>query len=72
MDSLTTIDESQEQEAMYLYKWLLERFDFRWRSRDDERYLDRDLERNRQIEKLRELIDPSSVIYNQYAPKDKQ
>lgn len=68
MDSLTELDSNKGQEAMYLYKWLLARHDFRWSSRDDHKYLDRDMERERQILKLKEYCDPNGIIYNQFNP----
>lgn len=69
MDSLISIDENKEQEAMYLYKWLLERFDFYWRQSDDPRFLEKNIEREKSILKLKDYCDPSGIIYNQYAPK---
>lgn len=68
MDSLTEIDNQEERNMMYLYTYLLKKHDFRWSSREDSRYLARDLERQRQIEKLRDLVDPSHTIYNQFNP----
>jgi hypothetical protein len=68
MIDLTTIDDNKEQEAMYLYKWLLGRHDFFWRQSDDHRFLDKNIEREKQILKLKEICDPTGIIYNQFNP----
>lgn len=71
MIDLTTIDDNKEQEAMYLYKWLLKGHDWYWRSSDDGRFLSKWMEREKQIERLRESIDPTNIVYNQYSPYKK-
>lgn len=68
MDNLTTVDNQDERNMMYLYQYLLKRHDWHWRASDDSRFLDRNIERERQIDKLRELIDPSNILYNQFSP----
>lgn len=68
MNDISQIDNQEEKNMMYLYTYLLKKHDFRFTSREDSRYLARDLERQRQIEKLRDIIDPSHVIYNKFNP----
>lgn len=53
------------------YIFLLEKFNFKWRSSNHEKFIKYYLEQEALIEKLRNQFDQRNEVYNQYCPTPK-
>lgn len=53
------------------YQHLLRSHDFLWRSTEDARYIDKYIDEEKQIEKLRQEFDPRNELFNQFSPYKK-
>lgn len=59
------------QENLNRYLKLLSTHNFRFRSSDDHRFLDKNFDEEKEIESLRQVFDVDNKIYNQYSPYKK-
>lgn len=60
-----------KKDSFELYQHLLRIHDFYWRATEDHRYIDKHIEEENEIERLRKIHDQRNELYNSYSPYKK-